>query len=160
MLSLINTVHELRPGTYQRTVRFAQEGSYDLQIGLSEKEPTLHFTLNVVPPKADKPWVITPIMPPTPYVAGQSAVMQYRVTNKHTGAAEEQIEDAVITVYSVAPGQAPWQQILQATHVGDGVYQVPVTFPRAGTFSTTFSSLERGLTPQDAAPGTVEVVEP
>jgi hypothetical protein len=158
LLALRNRVKEIAPGTYQRVVRFDREGSHTLTIGLGPDKQAVPFTLNVVSAAAEKAWAIQPLEPGTPYVAGQEGVVQVRVTNQRTGAAEESLRDGVITVYRLTPGRGIWQRVLPAEHVGNGVYQARVVFPEASTFSMSFNSQQLALSPGDSPRVTVEVV--
>jgi DNA-binding beta-propeller fold protein YncE len=159
LLSLTNEVQEVSPGTYQRMVRFDRAGTYTLRVSLGpdRPQPLAEFALPVVSSSGGAPWLA--VAPPGAYIAGQEGVVQYRVTDRRSGAAVEGLRDAVISVYRLAPGQTPWQRVLPAEDAGDGLYQARVVFPEPGTFSATITSRELGLRPEDGARGTVEVVD-
>ncbi len=131
ILSLVIATRETCPGLYHRIARFDREGTYTLNIANAEK-PLAQFTLDVVPTKNVKPWIVEPILPAQPYIAGQQAIVQFRVTSTQPGAA--QITDGVITIYRFAPGQAAWQRML------------------------TFNSFQNGLTVADSPRATAQVI--
>lgn len=151
LISLDNRVQEVAPGVYQRVVRFEREGPYALTITPADGKQPAQFTLEVVSSRVEKPWTVQAVAPSEPYVPGQVVPVQYRVIDRQTGAAVEEIGDGIITVYRFAPGQSPWQKVLQAKHVGDGIYQASVVFTEGGTFSMVFSSREFGTASEDGS---------
>jgi YVTN family beta-propeller protein len=157
VLSLINKVRELVPGTYQRTLRFDRAGSYTLHVRPGPGRAPLEFKLDVVPSKSLKPWIITALAPAERYVAGREAELRFRLTGRQSGVADDTVGGGVITVLRFAAGERPWQQTVPAENIGDGIYRARLTFPSAGSYAATYSSSEAGLAPEDSPPMSLDV---
>ncbi|MBI5652058.1 MAG: YncE family protein [Chloroflexi bacterium] len=153
VLSLANTVKEIRPGVYQRVVQFDRAGAYALRVNVAGQAP-IEFTLDVASARAEKAARAQLLTPAESYQVGAPAVIRFRVH-----APDNALTDGTITVYKFTPGQGIWQKILPAEFAGNAVYQITLEFPDAGEYAATFSSVKLGLLTQDSPRFTVNVVK-
>jgi YVTN family beta-propeller protein len=136
-------LRETEPGVYQTTAKLGRPGSYDLVFRLNQ--PSLYhcFPFEVAPASgaaARQPPRVMPALPFAAVPAGQSASLDFVVTDPATGKAVVDLTDLTVLVMTPA-----WQTRQVATPLGDGRYEVNVVVPEPGTYAVAVRSKAAGI---------------
>jgi DNA-binding beta-propeller fold protein YncE len=141
------TIREVEKGLYQTEFKAPSPGVYTLPF-LVPTSPQLHgcFTLEVahVPGQDDRP----PSLHMEPlfggghvFSPGTPQELRVRLTDPDSGEPVDGLNDVMILVL-----RGPtWEWRGAAEALGDGRYQVTVTFPKAGQYMVMVSSRSRGV---------------
>lgn len=144
------SMQEREPGVYSSTVRLPESGTFEVAF-LLDSPSLLHcFELEAQPNPAlaDAGPALTVEFLDRPRVApvGETVAMRFRLADRRSGRARDDLAD-VSVIYFAAPGGRRTQA--SARHVGDGVYEAPLTLASAGAYYLYVACPSAGVAPND-----------
>ncbi len=141
------SLREEAPGVYAGRVRIPEEGDYLVAVMLGDPLLVHCFEFTAKPNEAlqeaarlpDLEYLNKNNMNP---VAGQPFAVQLQLTDPATGQGIDGLEDVFIFANQVAGN---WNTRTVASSMGEGVYEVPLTMPRAGLYAVYIDVPSLGL---------------
>jgi DNA-binding beta-propeller fold protein YncE len=148
LLVVDRSLKERQPGSYETVARL-QPGRYRVALFLDSPRTVHCFDLSVAEDPVlaaqrlrEQPVRVEPRIPSRELTAGQTARLDFRLTNPVTGKPEEGLTDVNVLVY-LASGT--WHQRQWAHGLGDGLYEVDFVPPASGTYNVAVESLSQRL---------------
>lgn len=148
LMILDRSLHESAPGTYTGQVKLTKGGHFDVPLLIDQPRLLNCFQTTVVEP-ADAPKVaqgkklivkiLSGIAPPR---AQETTRIKFKIIDTMTDLPVVGLKDGRTLIFE-PPGV--WQQRKSATEIGEGVYVVEQTFPRAGLYNLMFAAASRGV---------------
>jgi len=144
------SMQEREPGVYSSTVRIPESGTYEIAFLLDS--PSLLHCFEV----AARPNPLLEIQGPALAVeyltrkrwvdVGETVPLRFKLTDRETGQARTDLEDVAV-YYFVAPGGRRTR--VPAGHVGDGVYEAPLTLAASGAHYAYVACPSENVRPAD-----------
>lgn len=130
------SLRETEPGVYSARLRFPLGGTYDVAFLLDSPRVVHCFSAAVKPnpllaKSAPKGLELEYLFERKTVGVGEKIPLRIRLTDRATNAPAADLADVVVQV-SLASGN--WQRRVIATHVGEGVYEAPLSVPRPGVY--------------------------
>ena len=130
------SLREKEPGVYSAKMRFPLSGAYDIAFLLDSPRIVHCFRAAVKPdPRLAK---AVPKGLDLEYLferrtigVGETASLRLKMTDRATNAPATDLADVVVQI-SLTSGS--WQRRVVAAHVGEGVYEAPLSLPRPGVY--------------------------
>jgi DNA-binding beta-propeller fold protein YncE len=147
------SLREEAPGVYAGRVRIPEEGDYLVAMMLSDPLLVHCFEFTAKPNEALQATVNLPelvyLNDDLNPVAGQPFDLQIQLIDPESGQGIDGLTDVFILANQVGGN---WNTRTTATSVGDGIYEVQLTMPRAGLYTAFFAVPSIGLN-VDQLPG-------
>jgi YVTN family beta-propeller protein len=131
------SLRQSAPGVYAANVRLPRGGEYDFAL-LTDSPRVVHcFDLAIQPNpelrdrRAPLALKLEPLVKEHEVRAGESARLQFRLTDPATGQPKEGLKDVRVLAL-LAPGTRQQRHVAEPR--GDGVYEVSITAPEAGVY--------------------------
>lgn len=130
------SLREKAPGVYSGRVRFPLSGAYDVAFLLGSPRIVHCFGVAIRPdPRLEKSIPkgldLEYLFDRRTIGVGESAPLRMKITDRATNKAAADLADVIVRI-SLASGN--WQRRMIATHLGDGVYEAPLSLPRRGVY--------------------------
>jgi len=155
------SLRETEPGVYSARLRFPLEGTYDVAFLLDSPRIVHCFGATVKPnpllaKSVPKGLGLEYLFDRKTIAVGEAASLRIRLTDRATNAPAADLADVTIQ-FSLASGN--WQRRVIAAHVGEGIYEAPLSPPRAGVYYVHVECPSRKATLRDFPFLSVEVKE-
>jgi len=129
------SLREKMPGLYSAKVRFPLSGAYDVAFFLDTPRIVQCFRVAVNPdPRlekaAPKGLDLVYLFDRRTIGVGESVPLRMKITDRATNKAAD-LADVIVWI-SLASGN--WQRQVIATHLGEGVYETPLSLPQRGVY--------------------------
>lgn len=148
VLVVDRSLKERSPGSYETVARL-QPGRYRVALFLDSPRSVHCFELDVAedPDLAaqrlrQQPVRVEPRIPGRVLTAGETAKLDFRLTDPVTGKAVDGLTDVDVLVYL---GAGNWHRRQWARGVGDGVYEIDFVPPAGGTYQVAVECLSQRL---------------
>lgn len=148
VLVLDRSLNERSPGVYETTARLARAGVHDVSLFLDSPRLAHCFEITVEPnpdlaaQRVRKPVVVTPLTESRNLKVGESAKLQFRLTDPATKQPKTELKD-VGAMTMLVPGV--WHRRYAARSLGDGVYEIEFAPPQPGVYYVYLESAAAGL---------------
>ena len=144
-------LRETEPGVYAATIKLADRGDYDFIFLLDTPRVVHCFDVPVeANPEIRKGQVaidIAPVVDRRQLLVGENT-LQFRLTDLYTRAPQADLKD----VGFILTATGGWRQRGLARSLGDGLYELKVTVPKAGVYYLAFEIPSQGLRLNDRPP--------
>ena len=148
LMILDRSTHETAPGIYTAQVKLTKGGSFDVPL-LIDQPRLLNCFRTTVADSADAPkaargkkLIVELLSEFTPPQAQEPTRIKFKIVDTTTNLPVVGLKDGRALIFE-PPGI--WQQRRPAAEIGQGVYVVEQTFPRAGLYNLMFSAASRGI---------------
>ncbi|HSH71255.1 MAG TPA: cytochrome D1 domain-containing protein [Deferrisomatales bacterium] len=153
------SLNERSPGVYTGGIRIPRSGDFSVAFMLSDPQVVhcFQFTARPNPELSDGVQGIKPelkILTTEKPKAGVAYTLQLEMTDADSGEPLEGAQDLLVLAMALAGN---WSQRATATELGDGVYQLQLTFPNAGMYNLFFMAPSQGLGIDYLPPRTIQV---
>ncbi len=129
------SLKERSPGVYSTTARLPRAGRYDVAFFLDSPRIVHCFGLVVNfgddPSRAGKLVEVEPLIPDRAIKVDKEVSLRFKLIDPRTKAPRNGVSDVEVLVF-LAPGI--WQYRKRAQPLGDGVYEISFTPPKAGVY--------------------------
>jgi YVTN family beta-propeller protein len=148
LMLIDRSLSEVAPGVYSAPIRLAKGGRFDVPFLLDQPRTLNCFQAEIGDsPDGEKhkpaaSLIIEPLFKGQTFKQGETATLRFKITDEATKKPMTGLQDLHVLVFE-PPGI--WQQRQWAKEVGDGVYEVTQTFPRAGGYRVMTSIMSRGI---------------
>jgi YVTN family beta-propeller protein len=148
LMLIDRSLAEVAPGIYSAPIRLTRGGSFDVPFLLEQPRLLNCFEAQVGDsPDGEKHKPATAIavealFKDQTFKQGEPVALRVKITDEATKKPINGLTDVRVLVFE-PPGI--WQQRQWAREVGEGVYEVTQTFPRAGSFRVMTSIMSRGI---------------
>ncbi|MBP6823269.1 MAG: cytochrome D1 [Acidobacteria bacterium] len=148
VLVVDRSLRERHPGVYETTTRLARAGVHDVSLFLDSPRLVHCFEIAVesnpelAAKRASKPIIVTPLIQYRNLKVGETARLQFRLTDPNTKQPKTELKD-VGSMVMLAPGV--WHKRQAARAIGDGVYEVEFAPPQPGVYYVYLESQSAGL---------------
>jgi YVTN family beta-propeller protein len=141
------SLRETRTGTYETVVRLPKSGKYDVAFLLDSPRITNCFAAEAalnpaVQHERELPLRVEYLDRDKPLRVGGDYKLRFRLTDAATGKPKDGLTDVNVLMY-LAPGV--WQKRAFAQSVGEGVYELKINAPQAGTYVFFIQSVSQGV---------------
>lgn len=149
------------PGYYETATRFEYGGVYDVHFLLSNPKTVLCFELRVSGPAAPevvklKLPVLKNLFESESYAPGMVSRLRFKLEDPESREALSKIQDLRVLGFLQSSG---WQKRAWTSSLGEGIYEVELTFPKAGRYHILLESRSLGIQFGDLKPSFVRVSE-
>ena len=148
VLVVDRSLRERQPGIYETTTRLQRAGIHDVSLFLDSPRLAHCFEIAVQPNpelaarRANKPVVVTPLVQERTVKVGETARLQFRLTDPTTKQPKAELKD-VGAMTMLAPGV--WHRRQTARAIGNGVYEIEFAPPQPGVYYVYLESTSAGL---------------
>ena len=148
VLVVDRSLRERQPGIYETTTRLQRAGIHDVSLFLDSPRLAHCFEIAVQPnpelaaKRASKPVVVTPLVQERTVKVGETARLQFRLTDPTTKQPKAELKD-VGAMTMLAPGV--WHRRQTARAIGNGVYEIEFAPPQPGVYYVYLESTSAGL---------------
>ena len=130
------SLREKSPGDYSARVRFPLSGAYDVAFLLDSPRVVHCFGVTVKPnpslaKSAPKGLGLEYLFDRKTIGVGEATPLRIRLTDRATNGPVADLADVILR-FSLASGN--WQRRVVATHVGEGIYEAPLSLPLPGVY--------------------------
>ncbi len=149
LMLLDRSLSEVSPGTYSSQIKLRSSGKFDVPL-LIEQPRLLNcfqFEVGASPDggeqRAGSSIAVEALFKQQQIKAAEAVTLRFRITDATTKKPVTGLNDVRVLIFE-PPGI--WQQRQLAKEIGDGVYEVTQTFPRASVFNVMVAVSSRGVT--------------
>ena len=155
------SLKERSPGGYTGGIRIPRSGDFSVAFMLSDPQVVhcFQFTARSNPELSESAQGIKPqlkILTTEQPKAGVAYTLQLELTDVDSGDPLEGAQDLLVLAMALASN---WNQRVTTTELGDGVYQLQLTFPNAGMYNLFFMAPSQGLGIDYLPPRTLQVTQ-
>lgn len=149
LLLLDRSLSEVAPGTYSSQIKLRSSGKFDVPLLIEQPRLLNCFQLEVgaspdgEEQRAGTSIAVEALFKQQQIKAAEAVTLRFRITDATTKKPVTGLNDVRVLIFE-PPGT--WQQRQLAKEIGDGVYEVTQTFPRASVFNVMVAVSSRGVT--------------
>jgi YVTN family beta-propeller protein len=153
------SLKERSPGVYTGGIRIPSSGDFTVAFLLNDPQ-VVHCFQFTAKPNSDSSEAAQGIKPELKILtgdqpkAGVAYDLQLELTDADSGAPIEGAQDLLVLAMALSGN---WSQRATASDLGDGLYQLQLTFPNAGMYNLFFMAPSQGLGIDYLPPRTIQV---
>jgi YVTN family beta-propeller protein len=141
------SLKERSPGVYTGGIRIPQSGDFSVAFLLDDPDVLHCFTFSAKPNQdsanaENAKNLLLEFLNENQPKAGETFKLKLKLSDEETGEPVSEVEDLVVLARVLAGN---WNQRLAAIHVGEGMYEVELTFPNPGMYNLFFSVPSLGI---------------